>query len=270
MISLKSIELKQRNNKVFPFDLPFFGSKIQFNSPIVILVGENGSGKSTLIELIHQSLNLVRIRSKSTIFQDEAIKLQAKDMNLTYHLQKPKGFFFSAEDFTSYIHELERQKIEAEQELKRVERDYQNKSALSKSLASMPHARTLHEIENLHEKDLLKSSHGEAYLDFFKSRMRKHELYLLDEPETPLSIQNQLALISIIDQSVRDDNQFIIATHSPVIMAIPYAQIFLIDESGLHEIQYEDIESVALLKQFLNHKESFLRHLFTSESKIES
>ena len=181
--------------------------------------------------------------------------------------KKPKVFFFSAEDFTSYIHYLIQEKNESFNELKRVEMEYKNKSDLSKSLTRMPFMWTIHEIDSLYERDLLKSSHGEAYLDFFKSRIHSNEIYLLDEPETPLSIKNQLALLSIIDEGVKNGNQFLIATHSPILMAIPYAKIYKFDESKVELTRYEDIESVSLLKQFMSHPESFFRHLYQEDPK---
>lgn len=264
MIHLKSVSFNHTKDDIFPYHLPFFPSSITFEKPVTILVGENGTGKSTWIELIQEVLGLYHIKHRDQKLDEiqHIIHDASRHVSCKYALKKPKGFFFSAEDFTSYIHYLTQEKREAYQELKRIEKDYENKSAFAKQQARMPFSRTVSDIEGMYEKDLLTSSHGEAYLDFFKSRLREQEIYLIDEPETPLSIQNQLTLLSMIDEGVQRGNQFIIATHSPIMMAIPYADIYQIDRETMKKTTYDQIESVVLLKQFMNHKESFFRHLY--------
>lgn len=264
MIHLKSVNFNQSELHYFPYSLPFFGSEVQLSSPVTILVGENGTGKSTFLELVDEVLGLYKIKHKNQEQKEIAdlLKSASRLVHCSYQLKKPKGFFFSAEDFTSYIHYLVQEKNETYNELKRIDKEYENKSVFAQSQARMPYARTVNEIDALYQHDLLKASHGEAYLDFFKSRIRTGEIYLIDEPETPLSIQNQLTLLSLIDEGVKNNNQFIIATHSPVIMAIPYAKIYQIDQEKMCEITYDEIESVILLKQFMNQKESFFRHLY--------
>ncbi|MDY0294418.1 MAG: AAA family ATPase [Acholeplasmataceae bacterium] len=264
MIHLKEVKFIKSNIHDFPYNMPFFGETIPFSSNVTILVGENGAGKSTFLELIDEVLGLYKIKRQNQEQKEiqDLLKNVSRHVMCTYHLKKPKGFFFSAEDFTSYIHYLVQEKNEAYQELKRIEKEYTHKSSFAQSQAKMPYVRTVHDIDNMYQKDLLKSSHGEAYLDFFTSRIRENEIYLIDEPETPLSIQNQLTLLSIIDEAIKHGNQFIIATHSPVIMSIPYAHIYEIGSSYIRRINYDEIESVILLKQFMNQPESFFRHLY--------
>ena len=267
MIHLKKIHFYANQQIEFPYSLPFFGKEIDIRSDVVCLVGENGSGKSTFLECLNVVLGLYTIRQRTTLPVEltKSIVKASKQIKCEYRLSKPKGFFFSAEDFTSYIHGLVLDKMEAKAQLDRVTVEYAKKSVLSQSLARMPHARTLAEIDQLYERDLLTSSHGEAYLDFFKSRIRQNEIYLLDEPETPLSIQNQLALLAIIDRGIKQKNQFIIATHSPILMAIPNAQIIQIRNDEIKEVSYDQIDSVILLKQFMNHPESFFRYLYQED-----
>jgi len=247
----------------FPYQLPFFtGDKIVFETPVTILVGENGTGKSTFIEMMNKVLKLPKIIGSTNYLEQNILKDASENVSINRLHQKPKGFFFGAEDFTSYIHYLTLEKNASKGELKRIEQEYINRSDYAKGLAAMPHNRTINEIDGLHSRDLLASSHGEAYLSFFSSRMKENQLYLLDEPETPLSIQNQLSLLYLIDEAVKKDCQFIIATHSPVIMALPHARILSLSENGIKEVSYDEVESVKLLKQFLNQKEQFFKHLF--------
>ena len=174
-----------------------------------------------------------------------------------FHLNKPKGFYFSSEDFTTYIYEIQT----AHQYLKDIEQTYKDKSAFAKSQASSPHKRTLADLKALYDKDLRFASHGEAYLSFFKSRMKPNQLILLDEPETPLSFQNQLALIYLIHEAVNMNSQVIISTHSPVIMLIPNAMIIHLSSEGLKKIDYSDVDQINELKHFLNHPEAYFKHL---------
>lgn len=266
---LNSVEFIKSESEGYPYHLPFFGHKLMFTTPITIFIGENGAGKSSLLKLLNDALKLYRIEGASKISKNKisALKSALDVPTVTYYRTKPKGFFFSAEDFTTYIQSLELNRQEAYQALDDIEREYAHKSEFSKIQARMPHMSTLNDINHLYQKDLLSSSHGEAYLDFFKSRLRKNELYLLDEPETPLSIQNQITLLSVLDEAIHNGNQFIIATHSPILMAIPGATIYLISLDGITQVSYDDIESVQLLKQFLNHKEQFFRHLYEKKSE---
>ncbi len=265
---VKSIEFMKSDEIGYPYDLPFFGHTLILTSPITILVGENGAGKSSLLKLLNDVLKLYRIdANESSKKTQKTLKSSLHLPNIQYVRTKPKGFYFSAEDFTTYIQSLEQNRQEAYQALDEIETAYAHKSDFSKSLARMPHMRTINDIDQMYQKDLLSSSHGEAYLDFFKSRLRTNELYLLDEPETPLSIQNQITMLSILDDAVARGNQFIIATHSPILMSIPDATIIEISSDGVRSVAYDDLESVKLLKHFLNHKEQFFRHLYEKKSE---
>lgn len=120
MCHLKSCLFKKSENH-FPFNLPFFNnSEIDLQAPIIILVGENGTGKSTFIELLNEILKLYRISMENPYQKDikEILSKASKSVEIKYCLKKPKGFFFSAEDFTSYIHFLIKEKNYAIDELK--------------------------------------------------------------------------------------------------------------------------------------------------------
>lgn len=117
------------------------------------------------------------------------------------------------------------------------------------------------EINKLYDKDLLTSSHGESYLSFFKSRIKPNQLFILDEPETPLSFDNQLALIYMIHEGVKEGAQFIIATHSPILCAYPDAKIYELSTNDIQETTYDQINSIKLLKQFIDDPSHFYKHL---------
>ena len=110
-------------------------------------------------------------------------------------------------------------------------------------------------------EDPFAKSHGELFLELFQTRINAPGLYLLDEPETPLSPENQIAFLALLTASVAKGSQFIIATHSPIIMAAPQARIYDFDVCPPELAQWNDLEHVQLTRAFLNHPEAFLRHL---------
>ncbi|MBS4199646.1 AAA family ATPase [Bacillus sp. FJAT-49732] len=263
---LKEVKLIQnQNDRQFPFTLPILRDfhKLSFKKPITILVGENGSGKSTFLEGIAASSDLP-VAGGVELSQDKEMdhaQTLAKALKLTWMQKTKNGFFLRAEDFISFVRRIKQMKQEAEEELRNIEEEYKNKSAFAKGLASMPHARTIAELKHLYDEGLDVRSHGESYLDYFQARVRPNGLYLLDEPETPLSPMRQLSLISIILDAVKQGSQFIIITHSPIIMALPDADIYSFDVHPPQLIQYEEIEHVQITKNFLDSPQSFLRHL---------
>jgi predicted ATPase len=265
MIHLKRLLFHETTETAYPFSIPAFRREqaISFERPVTIFIGENGCGKSTLIDLIAAKTNLYRITKEDKIRResDAFFRVAAQSVGVEFRLLRPSGFYFSAEDFSSYIQSLQQEKELAKEELRRVEHEYRSRSQFARQMASAPFSRTLGEIKGMYQKDLLTSSHGESYLDFFASRLRKEQLYLLDEPETPLSIQNQLTLIAMIDQAVADGCQFIIATHSPILMGIPDADIWEFLEDRLEKTCFSQIESVNLLRQYLNDPTPFFHHL---------
>ncbi|HEX8116062.1 MAG TPA: AAA family ATPase, partial [Pyrinomonadaceae bacterium] len=104
-------------------------------------------------------------------------------------------------------------------------------------------------------------SHGESFLQLFQSRFVPGGLYLLDEPEAPLSPQRQLALLAMLKSMAEQDSQFVVATHSPILMALPGADILSFDHAPVRRVRYEEVEHVNLTRDFLNNPEAFLRHL---------
>lgn len=103
---------------------------------------------------------------------------------------------------------------------------------------------------------------GQSFIELFKSSLRPNSLYILDEPETPLTPQNQLPLLVLIDDMIQRGSQFIVATHSPIIMAYPHAEIIEIKKDQIERISYEAVEHVKFMEQFMKSPQSYMRHLF--------
>jgi predicted ATPase len=116
-------------------------------------------------------------------------------------------------------------------------------------------------MERRYGVDLDANSHGQSFLRLFQSRFVPEGLYLLDEPEAPLSPQSQLALMAMMSDMIAKRGQFIIATHSPILLGFPGARIYSFDAPPVSEVEYASLEHVALTREFLNAPERFLRHL---------
>lgn len=268
MIHLRSFVYKKPANhddSDFPFNLPIFRSlhELKFTSPVTFLVGENGSGKSTLLEALACSIGSITIGSQS-VQTDEtlsAVRSLSKYLRLTWNKRTKRGFFLRAEDFFGYARRMAQIKAEMRADLQAVENDYKDRSELAKGLVKMPFARELSDMQRRYGDGLDSQSHGESFLVLFQSRFVPGGLYLLDEPEVPLSPLRQIGLLALIKEMIGQDAQFIIATHSPILMAFPEAQILSFDEVPIQSVKYESLEHVNLTRDFLNNPDAFLRHL---------
>lgn len=248
----------------FPFTIPVLRSleTLELHSPVTIFVGENGSGKSTVIEGIALAASLAVVGSED-LGRDRTlahIRPLADCLRLIWNRRTRRGFFLRAEDFFGYARRMAQVRQEMEAELRRVDEEYRDRPEAI-DYARMPFARELGEVQRRYGEGLDNASHGEAFLSLFQSRFVPEGLYLLDEPEAPLSPVRQLALIAAIRQMVAQQSQFIVATHSPILMAIPEAQILSFDNGSIHPVEYDDLEHVILTREFLNDPQAFLRHL---------
>jgi predicted ATPase len=269
MIHLASIRLDQEDlaeQQGFPFDVPIVRSleSLDFPSEVTFLVGENGSGKSTLLEAIALATRLSavgsdRLEADATL---EAIRPLANYMRLSWHRRTHRGFFMRTEDFFGFSKRITATRAEYEADLKRVERETEGRSITARNLARLPYVREIHEMERRYGKDLSARSHGESYFTLFRSRFVPGGLYMLDEPEAPLSPVRQLSFISMIKEMAEQKQaQFIVATHSPIIMAYPGATIYSFDNNAIRRVPYDQLEHVTITRDFLNNPEQFLRHL---------
>lgn len=263
-------EISYLNNKQqLPCEYPFNTvlmksfSNIVFDSPITILVGENGTGKSTLLEAIACAIGSITIGDTdiNTDREFEYARSLSKYLKLSWTAKTKKGFFLRAEDFINYIRKLHIIMKDMQIEIKESDKRFSDRSHYVRNLARMPYVSSLYEMENMYEGTLEEKSHGESFLEFFSSRFIPNGLYLLDEPETPLSPMNQFAFMAMIKEMSCQNSQFIIATHSPIIMAYPDATIYDLNDLPIKKRNYNEIESVKFFKSFLKNPEAFIKHL---------
>jgi len=261
---LKHIYFKDFDCDKYPFNVgPIRNTKeLDLDNKITIFVGDNGSGKSTLLKAIAYYNNSINVSANdiSSSYYDDIKKLSSK-MRLVYSLKTRSGFFFSGEEFITYINNLKSMKESLLIDLKEMEYEFRNKSDYVKQLALGPIKGQLGALDEKYKGELGQKSHGEGFLQFFKARMHQKGIYLLDEPETPLSAINQYQLVVLITDLVKNGSQVIIATHSPIIMALKDAKIYNFTDTSIEEINYEDIESVSFTKHFLNDKDNFINRI---------
>ncbi|HAZ13370.1 MAG: hypothetical protein A2X86_14900 [Bdellovibrionales bacterium GWA2_49_15] len=255
-------DFPQGQTEEHPFRIPVIRSlkSLVLDQPVTILVGENGCGKSTLLETIAVAAGSVAVGGNS-IERDESLaqaKLLSKYLRLSWIKRTHRGFFMRSEDFFNFARrvreeqsELKNLADEAGQKFKGYGRLLAVGAALGQSYA----------LEAKYGKDLDANSHGESFLKLFQGRLVPDGFYILDEPEAPLSPVRQMAFIAMIQDCVKEGSQFLIATHSPILMGYPGAKILNIDGKSISSVQYEDLEHVKITKAFLNNPASFLKHL---------
>lgn len=217
---------------------------------VTFFVGENGTGKSTLLEAIAVaygfnpeggSLNH-KFSSRNTHSQLYNQLLLSKSF---YH---PKdGFFLRAESFYNLASEIDDLDIES--------------YSADENFSTLEFESTSTFLDAYGGQSLHRQSHGESFLSLIQNRFRGKGLYLLDEPEAALSPQRQLTLLYEINQLARDESQFIIATHSPILLGLPNALIYSFDGSSILPISYEETEAYQITKLFMNNKDYFINKL---------
>jgi predicted ATPase len=233
---LRGVRLKRKeipSFRQYPFCLPAIRNldEMDFHPAVTFLIGENGTGKSTLLEAIAVAwgFNAEGGTRNFRFATQESHSPLHQHITLTRGVRRPRdGFFLRAESFYNVVSEIDR--------------------------LGVTHAyggRSLHE-----------QSHGESFFTLFSERFGGDGLYILDEPEAALSPTRQLAMLVRMHDLVRQRSQFIIATHSPIIMAYPNAQILLLDENGTAPVRYEDTEHFVVTREFLNNRGRLFDELF--------
>ena len=223
----------------FPFSLPAIRTleKLVFHPYVTFIVGENGSGKSTLLEALAVGMGInAEGGSRNFNFATRASHSELyKYFRFNQGIHKPKDkYFLRAESFYNVATEIEN---------------------LDKEPGGPPI------INSYGGKSLHEQSHGESFFALLMKRFRGNGLYILDEPEAALSPTRQMALLSRMNDLVNEGSQFIIATHSPIIMAYPDADIFVLTPEGLKKTKYKDTEHFRITRDFLNNPDKALKIL---------
>lgn len=235
---------KVENFAAYPFNLPALKDfeALELHPKVTFFVGENGSGKSTLLEAIAVALGFnAEGGTKNFNFGTRTSHSDLHQyLRLAQGSKRPRdGFFLRAESFFNVATEIERMDAEP---------------------AAAPPVINAYGGRSLHEQ-----SHGESFLALMNHRFGGQGLYILDEPEAALSPQRQLAVLSRIHDLVEAQSQFIIATHSPILMAYPDARIYQCNDEGIKAVAYDDTEHVKVTRDFLASPGRMLRHLLASD-----
>lgn len=211
--------------------------ELRLNSDVTFFVGENGTGKSTLLEAIAVSMGFnAEGGTRNFNFSTAETHSELHDILTVIKGIRPRdGFFLRAESFynvASYI------------------------DAMDKEPSFSPPI-----IESYGGVSLHCQSHGESFLSLVKNRFGGNGIYLLDEPEAALSPSRQMTLMVLMNELVKNNSQFIIATHSPILMAFPNSQVVELTDGGINSVPYKQTEHYRLTKRFLENPEKMLEHL---------
>jgi predicted ATPase len=269
---LASVRYEQvAGENTFPFSVPAIRTldRVDLHGSVTLLVGENGTGKSTFLEALAIAARLPAVGS-ARLSNDPTLEGQrklARRLRLTWRRRSHRGFFLRAEDFFGFQKQLARDRVEHAAEIQRVDHELADASEYARDLAKGPHRASMADMERRYGADPDAASHGEAFLRLFGSRLAPGGLYLMDEPEAALSPQSQLAFLSMVKSSVDTGSQFLIATHAPILMSVPGATILSFDEVPVSAVPFDDLDSVRLVREFLNAPERYLRQIWREEDR---
>ena len=258
---IKSININTDRVHPYPFDVPAikFAKDIDLSNPITFLIGENGSGKSTLLESIAHLLQLPHMDGSGygkKCF--DAAKKLTPHLELEWLMERSVGFFFRAEDFGDFLNSVQREDTGLHNQMSYLDTEVPA-HIIQEMKDSANHQ--LHRIRTNYGQELDSFSHGEAYLHVMRQQINQRGIYLLDEPEAALSPAKQLAFIYFIQEHLQNYNsQFIIATHSPMLMAYPKANIYEISDISMKKTPLEETDHYSITKSFLNNPNAFLRY----------
>ncbi len=238
MIYLKEVNILSEKFPVlnfYPFNLKIFQDtkKVRFNSPVTLFIGENGTGKSTLLKAIAYKSGIhiwqsdFKLRCERNPYEEDLYK----NISLQWENGPVPGSFFGSQIFSHFAKNLEEWAM--------------NDSGM---------------LNYFGGKSLITQSHGQSLMSYFQSRYNLKGLYFLDEPETALSPSSLIELLNLLIKiSQQGHAQFIIATHSPFLMACPDARIYSFDAPVIEPIQYEDTAYYKIYKNFMTNPGEFIK-----------
>jgi len=228
---------KYPTSKYYPFNLDIFRKteSLEFKTPVTFFVGENGSGKTTLLRAICRRSNIFiwedtsRVRYEANPYEEDLYKY----IDIEWADSFVPGSFFSSQIFQDYARFLD------------------------EVAAANPGI-----LQYFGGSSLMTKSHGQSLISFFTARYRIKGIYLMDEPETALSPKSQLELLKVLKKmSDAGHAQFIIATHSPILLAYPGATLYTFDEVPVRAVKYEETDYYQVYKDFMNNKDRYLKGL---------
>jgi len=237
LIYLKRVNIHAETFPVlnfYPFNLKIFQDtkKIGFNHPVTLFIGENGTGKSTLLKAlayrcgIHIWQSEFNLRCEQNPYEEDLYKT----ISIEWENGPVTGSFFGSQNFSHFAKNLEEWAV--------------NDPEMFSYFGG---------------RSLVTQSHGQSLMSYFQSRYTIKGLYFLDEPETALSPASLIELLNLLIKiSNQGHAQFIIATHSPFLMALPHARIYSFDTPVIEPIQYEDTQYYKIYKNFMAHPEKFI------------
>lgn len=216
---------------------------LNFDSPVTFFVGENGTGKSTLIEAIAVAYGFNAeggsLNYNFSTYDSHSDLCTA--LKITKGFRKPEwSYFLRAESFYNVATQTEKY------------RDYVPEEVYYRRYGG---------------KALHNQSHGESFLALAQANFMENGLYILDEPEAALSPQRQLTLLMEIHQLSQQGAQFIIASHSPILLGVPGAKILSFDDNHIHPIEYTETESYQVTEMFINNREYLLKRLLSTQTE---
>lgn len=243
---LKAITLlrdRVKNQDDYPFSVPVIRSltELRFKSRVCFFVGENGTGKSTLLEAIASHYGFGpeggnRNFSNNSSESNRSVEPLAHALRLSFDNRTGAGFFLRAESFFNIASRVD-----------------------ALGISDSYDGRSLHS-----------RSHGESFLTLLDAKFRCNGLFLMDEPEAALSPQRQLAFLVLMHDVVREykNAQFIISSHSPILLGYPEAQILSFDGPRIQEAEYDQLANMQIVRRFLNDRERFLQELFEETPRL--
>ncbi|HEY6446797.1 MAG TPA: AAA family ATPase [Acidobacteriaceae bacterium] len=237
----------------YPFRVPVIRrlESLELRSQVTFFAGENGSGKSTLLEAIAAHYGFgreggTRSFGNNSTESNLSIEPLVKALRLSFDVRTGAGFFLRAESLFNLANWID-------------DSDRESAGMKGEPISSYYGGRSLHT-----------RSHGETFFTIMDLKMQRGGLFLLDEPEAALSPQRQLAFLVLMHETVKahKDAQFILSTHSPLLLGYPGAQIFSFDDAQLREIGYEETAPVQIVRRFVNDRERFTEELFAETPSL--